>query len=606
MIVDRDRIDHYGDDVRVTRGTIANFTGENNFMDFKVFDRARRNASPLELDLVESYAQGHISRRNFVKRGAVLGLSVPFMGSIIAACGSDEAEDTSETTATTATTAAGSTDTTAASTGSTTAPAAWTGSCPGSATLGIVDYGHRSVPDIYLNAALSSAGIWNSSHYSSPEFDAAFTAYQSSIGVEAQKVACALIQQILNEDVPVIIPYFYNYLSGSNKTVSGVRVSALGQMFLDGASGVDVIKVASQKPAGPLDPVAMQDLGSYGVVGQCFEYLAGLGEGTDIGPSLAESWEPNEDGSVWTFTLRSGVTWQDGSDFTSADVAATMDRLVEAGNSGLKGVIKVGAVDTTSPDIAVFTLESPNGNFPYLVSLYNSQSCITPTSYETGTTLDASPNGTGPFRLDSFDAATGASFVVNPDWWGSAPSISGSEWVFFEDIGAMVTATAAGEVDTIVQFQVIGGDALFNDEDFTVLGFQATTHRQIWMRCDEGPFADKRVRQALALTIPRQQLVDTLFKGQGDIGNDHPISPVYPFFAPDAVAQREQDLVKAKALLAEAGAEGLEVTLVTPDLQEIPQLAELIQAGANEAGFKLTIEVESLDTFYSASWCPEG
>ena len=98
----------------------------------------------------------------------------------------------------------------------------------------------------------------------------------------------------------------------------------------------------------------MQDLGTYGVIAQCFEFLCTLGE-TDIAPGLAESWEPNDDGSVWTFNLRQGVKWQDGTDFTSADVAATMDRLVEVGNSGLKGVIEAGAVDATDPTVAVFT-----------------------------------------------------------------------------------------------------------------------------------------------------------------------------------------------------------------------------------------------------------
>jgi peptide/nickel transport system substrate-binding protein len=363
------------------------------------------------------------------------------------------------------------------------------------------------------------------------------------------------------------------------------------------------IKVASQKPAGPLDPVAMQDLGTYGIIAQCFEFLCTLGD-DDIAPGLAESWSPNEDGTVWTFQLRQGVKWQDGSDFTSADVAATMDRLVAAGNSGLKGVIEAGAVDTTDPNVAVFTLASPNGNFPYLVSVYNAQSVITPASYETGTTLDGTPNGTGPFKLDRFDAATGATFVRNDTWWGGQTPLDGSEWLFFDDLGAMVTTTTAGEADAIVQFQVIGGDALFNDSNFNVLAFQAATHRQIWMRCDTGQFTDKRVRQALAYTFDRQQMITTLFRDKADIANDHVIAPFYPFFF-DGTPQRGRDIDKAKALLAEVGTPNISAVLHAGDLQEIPQLAQIIQVGAKEAGFDLQIEVESLDTFYGAQWCPE-
>ena len=107
--------------------------------------------------------------------------------------------------------------------------------CSGAAELGIVDYGHRATPDVYLNAALSTNGIWNSSQYSSPEFDAAFAAYPAAIGVEAQTAACKTIQEILLEDTPVVVPYLYNYISGWSKKFDGIKVSALGQMFLDKA-----------------------------------------------------------------------------------------------------------------------------------------------------------------------------------------------------------------------------------------------------------------------------------------------------------------------------------------------------------------------------------
>ncbi|MGE3688845.1 MAG: ABC transporter substrate-binding protein [Acidimicrobiia bacterium] len=451
-------------------------------MDSKRFDRARGAERPAELDLVESFAQGRVNRRDFIRRGTAVGLSVPFMGAVLAACGGDD-DDTSTTDASTGTDAA---------TGDT-----------------------------------------------------------------------------------------------SGETAAG-----------------GTIRVASQKPAGPLDPVGMQDLGSYGIVAQCFEFLCTLGD-NDIGPGLAESWEPNEDGSVWTFNLRQGVKWHDGTDFTAADVAATMDRLVEFGNSALKGVIEAGAVDTSDPTKAVFTLVSPNGNFPYLVSLYNAQSVITPVAFTTGSTLDGSPNGTGPFKFvaEKYDPATGATFERNDDWWGGKTALDGSVWSFFDDEGTMVTATSAGEVDCIVQFQVNGGDALFNDENFNVLGMRAATHRQIWMRVDEGQFADKRVRQALALTIDREQLIETLFKGKADIGNDHVIAPLYPFFD-DSVPQRERDVDAAKALLEEAGATGLTATLHFGELQEIPELAQLIKQQAADAGITLELAGESLDTFYGAQWCP--
>jgi peptide/nickel transport system substrate-binding protein len=445
------------------------------------------------IDLVDALNSGRISRRDFVRKGMLLGLSVPTLAAFLAACGDDD-------------------DNADEATGGDTAEA--TGEEP----------------------------------------------------------------------------------TGTTAAPSGTEAPA--------AAG-GTIRVATQKPAAGLDPVAMQDLGTYGVIAQCFEFLCGLGEDGDIAPGLAESWEPNEDGTVWTFALRQGVTWQaDASPFTSADVAATFDRLSAAENAGLKGVIGAGSVDTTDPATAVVTLLAPNGNFPYLVSVYNAQAVITPAAYAAGTTLDASPNGTGPWKLASFDPATGAEFVRNDDYWGGAPALESASWSFFDDEGAMVTAAAAGEVDTLVQFQVVGGEALFDNPDFNVVGFPAATHRQIWMRCDTGQFADKRVRQALGLSLDRQALVDTLFRGRADIGNDHVIAPIYPFF--DAsVPQRERDIDMAKQLLADAGfPDGLSAVLHFGQLQEIPELAQLIQAQAAEAGFTLELAGESLDTFYGAQWCP--
>ena len=122
------------------------------------------------------------------------------------------------------------------------------------------------------------------------------------------------------------------------------------------ASG-GTIRVAAQKPAGPLDPVAMVDLGAYGCVAQCFEYLCTLAD-EDIGPSLATEWTPNDDSTEWTFKLREGVKWQNGGDFTSADVVATMERIATDGD-GLGGSIASGDVTAPDPLTVVFTLGQP-------------------------------------------------------------------------------------------------------------------------------------------------------------------------------------------------------------------------------------------------------
>ena len=451
-------------------------------MDFSRLDRVRRSATPVELDLVESYAQGRITRRQFIKRATVIGLSLPAIGAVIAACG------------------------------------------PGTASV----------------APTGAPGT----------------------------------------------------------TAPGASPSAAGSPVTGGS-----IKVAIQRPVS-IDPIAMQDLGGYGVTAQCFEFLCTLDEsGSDIAPGLAESWTPNDDGSVWTFKLRSGVKWQDGSDFTADDVIATMGRLVAAGNSGLKGVIDENSAKATDATTVEFSLLSPNGNFPYLVSVFNAQTLITPKDYESGTTLDAMPNGTGAWKLDDFDASTGATYSRNPDWWGGQTPLDTLEFLFFDETAPMVTAYQGGQVDCIVQFDVLSGEGLLADPNTNVIATQAALHRQIWMRVDTGQFAKKEVRQALAFSLDREAMIQQLFNGRADLGNDHVIAPIYPYFD-DSVPQRTRDVEKAKSLLAAAGTPTINATLHAGQLLEIPDLAVLIKSNAAEVGINLEVAVESLDTFYGAQWCP--
>jgi len=451
-------------------------------MDWKRLDWTRRSASPLEVDLIEHYASGKISRRDFVRRGAVLGLGVPVMATVIAACGDDSDS----------------------SAGTTTAPA-----------------GGGAAPT-----------------------------------------------------------------SGGN------------------------VVVGIQTPSSPLDPVNMLDLGTYAVLSQSFEYLVGVeNDGATVGTTgLATGWTSNDAGDVWTFDLRQGVKWQDGSDFTSADVAATMDRLAEANNAGLGSVIAVGSTDSSDPTKAVISLVSPNGNFPVLVSTFNAQSLITQESFATGTTLDGTPSGTGAWILDSYTEGQSVKFSRNPNWWGGTTPLDTIELQQFEATDTMVTALLDGSIDAIQQFSVIGGEALLDNPDFVVRETEAATHRQVWFNTQNGQFAgNAALRRAMALTFDRDEMVELLFSGKARVGNDHPIIKNMPFYDPDAVPQRSRDIPAAMAELEAAGMpDGLASVINHGDIQEVPDLAAIIQRNAAEAGFDLSVNQHPNSTFYGDSWCPES
>ena len=223
------------------------------------------------------------------------------------------------------------------------------------------------------------------------------------------------------------------------------------------------LRIVAQTPSGPLDPVAMADLGTYCPVTTCFDYLVNA-VGGDVTPALAESWKPNADGSVWTFVLRQGVKWHDGTPFTSADVVATMDRFA---GSNLKASIAAGSTKAIDDFTVEITLLSPDGQFPQQVGAYNPQSVITPKDFALGTTLDQRMTGTGAFKMTAYNQATGASFEANPDWWGGKPFLDKLEYTFSEDLATLVSGLQGGAADAITQFSVVGGDAILNDSNLT-------------------------------------------------------------------------------------------------------------------------------------------
>ena len=108
--------------------------------------------------------------------------------------------------------------------------------CGASADIGIVDYGHRPTPDIFLGRALQTDGDWNSSNFANGEFDQLFADYQSAVDVDSQKTAVAGIQRLLHDEMPAAYPFFYDYLSAHDASVTGVQVTALGHMQFQGAS----------------------------------------------------------------------------------------------------------------------------------------------------------------------------------------------------------------------------------------------------------------------------------------------------------------------------------------------------------------------------------
>ncbi|WP_192356641.1 ABC transporter substrate-binding protein, partial [Mesorhizobium mediterraneum] len=360
-----------------------------------------------------------------------------------------------------------------------------------------------------------------------------------------------------------------------------------------------------------IDPVTDIGVGAK-LLQQVGDFLCVDGPDLVLQPALAESWKPNDKGTVWTFKLRKGVKFHSGGEMKADDVVASIDRLADPANSSnalsvFKGFLQKGAPRKVDDYTVEFHLDAPNGNFPYMVSSDNYNAIILPASYKGD--YEKSFDGTGPFKIEKYTARVGASFVRNEDYWGSKALPERTEFTFFDDIQPQILALQGGQVDIISMLQggqvdiishlsVLAAVGLLNDPNVDIISLKASTCQQVHMRCDSDPFKDPRVRRAIALTLDRDKLVTGLMRGRASLGNDSPFAPVYPS-TDTSVPQRKQDIAQAKQLMEAAGVgKGFKVTLTAERFLEIPEYAQLIQNWVKEIGIELDLNILEQGAYY--------
>ncbi len=316
-------------------------------------------------------------------------------------------------------------------------------------------------------------------------------------------------------------------------------------------------------------------------------------------PSLAESWEANDKGDVWTFHLRKDVKFHDGKPLTSADVAYSVNHW----KSGEKSVLAstFGAVDTVeTPDdyTVVFKLTAPNFEFPQLTMDYRARIVQ----------KDAFPGvltsgiGSGPFKLEKLDVQGVTNVVANDDYWGGKPGLAGIEIYTIADVQASLQALQSGQIDfgqvTLAESKLFDGNA-----DYVVTQIPSGNWSGFVMRTDIEPFNKAALRQAMRMVVDRQAMMDLVLGGAGTISCDTAVMPGDPYQLADC-PDGGQDIEGAKAKLAEAGyPNGFEIDLYTSDMvAEWNQMAEIYQQQASLAGIKVNLVTAPAAGFYTDTW----
>ena len=295
-------------------------------------------------------------------------------------------------------------------------------------------------------------------------------------------------------------------------TVVGLSATAIGRLLAACGGGTSTtsaspsasavpkaggtLKITMPSPIVAVDPTTMYDTGSIAIAQQVAEYLVWVNNDLSLRPVLAEKWSPNADGTVWTFNLRQGVTFQDGKPFGADDVVSTMNILldpktVSAALSSFQGVLSQGGVQKVDDSTVAFHLDQAFADFPYFVASTNYDCLILPSTYKAGT-WQKNPVGTGPFKMTNYVAKQSATFVKNPTYWQSGrPYLDGVDVTFTEETQAQALALQSGSVDAMLVTPVQGSQALFSDPNVKVLTTPSTQSRFLHMRVDQEPFTDK-------------------------------------------------------------------------------------------------------------------
>lgn len=323
-------------------------------------------------------------------------------------------------------------------------------------------------------------------------------------------------------------------------------------------------------------------------------------EGRLVG-ELAESWEASKDAKTWTFKLRQGVEFHNGKTLDADDVIASINHhRGEQSKSAAKGI--VGAIDeirADGPGAVVVVLKQGNADFPFLLDDYHL--VIMPAK---DGKADISGVGAGGYVLDSIDyGVKGISRRFANYWKPNAAWFDSFEALAIRDVTARTNALTTGQIHAMDRCDLKTIHLLERNKNLEIVSSSGTQHYTVPMLVDVAPFDNADVRLALKYAINRQQLLDTVLRGYGQLGNDHPIASTNRFFAKD-LPQREFDPDKAKFHLKKAGLSDLKVGLSASDaaFSGAVDAAVLYQQDAAKAGIAIDVIREPSDGYWESVW----
>lgn len=366
-------------------------------------------------------------------------------------------------------------------------------------------------------------------------------------------------------------------------TLVGALVLSMGA-----AMAQDSLTVAIQLEPPNLDPTAGAAEAIDSVVYlNIFEGLTRFTSDGSVVAHLAHSWDISADGLTYTFQLRDGVTFHDGTTFDGEDVKFSLDRARAADSTNAqKGLFaQIADVTVIDPLTVQVTLSQPNGALLFNLA-WGDAVIVAPESAATNAT---NPVGTGPYRFERWVQGDRVELVRNDAYWGAQPAIARATFRFISDPSAAFAAVMAGDVDVFGGFPAPENLPIFAaDPRFQVIVGSTEGETVLSTNNARPPFNDIRVRQAIAHAIDRQAIIDGAMFGNGTPIGTH-FAPHHPAYV-DLTAQSAHDPARARELLAEAGfPDGFDTTLRLPPPSYARRGGEIIAAQLREVGIRAEI-----------------
>lgn len=381
-----------------------------------------------------------------------------------------------------------------------------------------------------------------------------------------------------------------------------LAVTALACRGADGAPDRQTL-VDSRDTYDPrsLDPALSTDVPTGRAVSYVFDGLARFTPDAEVVPALAERWETSPDGLTYTFHLRQGVKFHDGSDFTAQDVVRSWQRVLDPTVRGGRGwplypirgarayadgsANAISGLEVRDDSTLVVVLDEPFAIFPKLLAM--PVAAVVPAS--TPSDFGENPVGTGPWRFVEWRHDDYLLFARNAEYWGTPPAAESLRVRIIPEPSTAVAEFESGNVDVLLIPE--GEVRQWEQTDERSAQLRSVAALRLFyaaINTTRGPLADKRVRQALNLAVDRQTILDQLISGRGTLA-----AGVIPPSLPGADASRQAyayDPDRARALLAEAGhPNGIDVELWVSTSQPFPRIAEAMQGYLSQAGIRATI-----------------